>query len=111
MADPRRVSTRRAVLSYSQLKELNPNWVDLMTKDYQGILQDFAFNADEIDDLEVIVLENQADIIELQDSHYPNISAQVQFLQQQLDGLPEFTIDTSGFTTDTPLITTDKVIA
>jgi len=38
-------------------------------------------------------------------------SAQVQFLQQQIDGLPEFTIDTTGFTTDTTLITTDKVIA
>ena len=118
MADPRRVSTRRAVLSYSQLKELNPNWVDLMTKDYQGILQDFAFNADEIDTLELRVIKNEEDIviikediIELQDSHYPNISAQVQFLQQQFDGLPEFTIDTSGFTTDTTLITTDKVIA
>jgi hypothetical protein len=38
-------------------------------------------------------------------------SSQVQFLQQQIDGLPEFTIDTSGFTTDTTEITTDKVIA
>ncbi len=38
-------------------------------------------------------------------------SAQVQFLQQQINGLPEFTIDTTGFTTDTTLITTDKVIA
>ena len=108
MADPRRTSTRRAVLSYSQLKELNPNWADLMAKDYQGILQDFTFNADEIDDLEVMVLENQADIIELQDSHYPNISAQVQFLQQQLDGLPKFTCDTTGFTADSTEWTSDK---
>jgi len=38
-------------------------------------------------------------------------SPQVQFLQQQIDGLPEFTIDTTGFTTDTTFITTDKVIA
>jgi hypothetical protein len=38
-------------------------------------------------------------------------SAQTQFLQQQIDGLPEFTIDTSGFTVDTTIITTDKVIA
>jgi len=38
-------------------------------------------------------------------------SSQVQFLQQQIDGLPEFTIDTTGFTTDTTFITTDKVIA
>ena len=38
-------------------------------------------------------------------------SSQVQFLQQQINGLPEFTIDTSGFTTDLSFITTDKVIA
>ena len=111
MADPRRVSTRRAVLSYSQLKEMNPNWTDLMMKDYQGILQDIAFNADETDDLEVIVLENQKDIITLEDSHYPNLSAQIQFLQQQLDGLPEFTMDTEGFTMDSTEFTMDKVIA
>lgn len=34
-----------------------------------------------------------------------------QHLQRQIDGLPEFTIDTSGFTIDTSLITTDKVTA
>tara|TARA_R110002051_G_C8479163_1_gene461368 strand:+ start:69 stop:338 length:270 start_codon:yes stop_codon:yes gene_type:complete len=38
-------------------------------------------------------------------------STQTQFLQQQIDGLPEFTIDTTGFTVDTTIITTDKVIA
>ena len=38
-------------------------------------------------------------------------SSQTQWLKQQIDGLPEFTIDTSGFTTDTSLITADKVIA
>jgi hypothetical protein len=32
-------------------------------------------------------------------------------MQQQINGLPEFTIDTTGFTTDTTFITTDKVIA
>jgi len=32
-------------------------------------------------------------------------------LKRQIDGLPQFTIDTSGFTTDTSKITTDKVIA
>lgn len=35
----------------------------------------------------------------------------VQFLQKQINGLPELTIDTSGFTTDLTFITTDKVIA
>jgi len=38
-------------------------------------------------------------------------SSQVQFLQQQINGFPEFTIDTSGFTTDLTFITADKVIA
>ena len=40
-----------------------------------------------------------------------SFSAQNQWLQQQINGLPEFTIDTTGFTTDTTFITTDKVIA
>jgi len=62
MADPRRISTRRAVLSYSQIKELNPNFKDLMVKDYQGILQDFSFSSDEIDDLEVRVVQNEVNI-------------------------------------------------
>ena len=38
-------------------------------------------------------------------------SSQVQFLQQQINGLPEFTIDTTGFTFDSTKITFDKVIA
>jgi len=38
-------------------------------------------------------------------------SAHTQFLQQQINGLPELTIDTTGFTTDLTFITTDKVIA
>ena len=67
MADPRRISTRRAVLSYSQIKELNPNFKDLMVKDYQGILQDFAFSADEIDTLEERVIQNEADIVIIKD--------------------------------------------
>ena len=45
-----------------------------------------------------------------------NVNTQVfntyaQYTNMRLDGLPEFTIDTSGFTTDTSKITTDKVIA
>ena len=38
-------------------------------------------------------------------------SAQTQFLQQQIDGLPEFTIDTTGFTMDSTEWTMDKVLA
>lgn len=63
MADPRRTGTRRAVLSYSQLREMNPNWTDLMIKDYQGILQDFSFTADELDDLELRVEANEEAIV------------------------------------------------
>jgi hypothetical protein len=70
MADPRRVSTRRAVLSYDQLKQLTKEagfqWPDLLVKDYQGIIQDFIFTAEEIDDLELRVLENEIDIADLQ---------------------------------------------
>jgi hypothetical protein len=40
-----------------------------------------------------------------------SFSANIQWLEARLDGLPELTIDTSGFTTDTTFITTDKVIA
>ena len=40
-----------------------------------------------------------------------NFSSILQQVLKQLDGLPEFTIDTSGFTTDSTFITTDKVIS
>ena len=57
MADPRRVSTRRAILSYDQYKDLYKSigivMPDLLVKDYQGILQDFVFTSDEIDALEI----------------------------------------------------------
>ena len=58
-----------------------------------------------------LINKNTKDITELQDSHYPSMGTYIQFLQQQLDGLPVFTVDTTGFTTDTTLITADKVIA
>jgi hypothetical protein len=38
-------------------------------------------------------------------------SSQDQWLQKQINGLPVFTIDTTGFKTDTTLMTADKVIA
>jgi len=40
-----------------------------------------------------------------------SFGANIQQLQKQINGLPEFTIDTTGFTTDLTTITTDKVIA
>ena len=50
-------------------------------------------------------------ISELANFSTNGFSSQVQFLQQQIDGLPEFTIDTEGFTFDSTEITFDKVIA
>lgn len=45
------------------------------------------------------------------DIPFQSYSAQSQWLQKQISGLPEFTIDTSGFTVDSSLITVDKVLA
>lgn len=48
----------------------------------------------------------------LKDNPTPNsLTSQILWLQQQINGASELTIDTTGFTTDTTLITTDKVIA
>ena len=110
MTLPRSTSTRRAVLSYDHYRELYKQATppislpDLLVEDYQGIFEDFTFTADEIDLIEVRVFD-------LEDSHYPNLATQVQFLQQQIDGLPEFTMDTEGFTMDSTEWTMDKVLA
>ena len=64
--EPRRTSTRRAVLSYDQLKKLTvesgSEWPDLLVKDYQGILQDTAFLADETDKVEADLIERVEDL-------------------------------------------------
>jgi len=66
MADPRRSSTRRAVLSYDQFKDLykqaGVDIPDLLTKDYQGIFQDFVFLADAADGLDALIADNTANI-------------------------------------------------
>ena len=54
---------------------------------------------------------NNNPLSDLENRSANGFGSQVQFLQQQINGLPEFTIDTTGFTTDTTSITTDKVIA
>ena len=54
---------------------------------------------------------NTDPVADLTNSSSNGNSSQVQWMQRQISGLPEFTIDTSGFTTDTSLITTDKAIA
>ncbi len=68
-----------------------------------------AENASDISDNTDLININSGLIDEI--PVYSGFMAQVQFLQRQFDGLPEFTIDTSGFTTDLTFITTDKVIA
>lgn len=66
MADPRRTETRRAGLSYDQLKKLTKEsgaqWPDLLIKDYSGILQDFGFTSDELDAIDVRVTINELNI-------------------------------------------------
>ncbi len=66
-------------------------------------------NASDISDNTDLINANSGLIDEI--PVYSGFMAQIQFLQRQFDGLPEFTIDTSGFTTDLTFITTDKVIA
>ena len=66
MAYPRRTLTRRAVLGYDQLRRITKGsgsqWPDLLIKDYQGIIQDFAFLADSNDDLDSRIVENESNI-------------------------------------------------
>jgi hypothetical protein len=50
-------------------------------------------------------------ISDLENSSTGAFTSQTQWLQKQIDGMPDFTTDTTGFTTDTTRITTDKVTA
>jgi hypothetical protein len=69
MADPRSTATRRAVLSYDQLKQLTEEsgaeWPNLLIKDYQGIIQDFVFTSNELDAIDARVTINEAAIASL----------------------------------------------
>ena len=69
MADPRSTATRRAVLSYDQLKQLTEEsgaqWPNLLIKDYQGIIQDFVFTSNELDEIDARVTINEAAIANL----------------------------------------------
>jgi len=47
-------------------------------------------------------------IAELENFSTSGFSSEVQFLQQQLSGLPKFTCDTTGFTADSTEWTADK---
>ena len=54
---------------------------------------------------------NDDPIADLGNSSANGFNSQVQWLQQQINGLPEFTMDTTGFTMDSTEFTMDKVIA
>ena len=53
--------------------------------------------------------EDAGGVTNLQESN--RYTSNIQQLQKQLDGLPEFTIDTTGFTSDLTFLTADKVTA
>jgi hypothetical protein len=74
-----------------------------------GNTDQIAINADAINDNTDLINANTGLINEV--PVYSGFMAQIQFLQRQFDGLPEFTIDTTGFTFDSTKITFDKVIA
>ena len=54
---------------------------------------------------------NTDPISDLGNASSNGFSSQVQWMQKQISGLPEFTIDTTGFTFDGTEITFDKVTA
>lgn len=54
---------------------------------------------------------NTDPIADLENSNSNGFSSQVQWMQKQIDGLPEFTMDTEGFTMDSTEWTMDKVLA
>lgn len=98
MAEPRRISTRRAVLSYEHLKQLTSVsgkvWPDLLIKDYQGILQDSSFLSDEIDELELRVIKNEEDILELKQD-VADLKERVEALEYRVFEVIETTVNTT----------------
>jgi hypothetical protein len=54
---------------------------------------------------------NNDPIADLSNFSTSGFSPQAQWLQQQIDGLPEFTMETTGFTMDSTEWTMDKVLA
>lgn len=81
-----------------------------------GNTDQIAINADAIIDNTDLINDN-TDLINVNSGLindtpvYSGFMAQIQFLQMQFDGLPEFTCDTTGFTADSTEWTADKVIA
>lgn len=69
------------------------------------------------DDLTYIVFQlyqrtgGDTDLIDESNTESVGYNSFLQAIQKQVDGLPVFTIDTTGFTFDSTKITFDKVIA
>lgn len=62
--------------------------------------------------MEAVTLENNTTTTIINQSQSGLVfSAQLQQIIKQLDGLPEFTMDTTGFTMDSTEWTMDKVLA
>lgn len=96
--------TRRAILSYSRLKELLKqggfNAPELFIKDYQGIFEDYEETINFTGELDERITVNLVNITGLENAHYPNVSSQLMDLQRQAVDSPRFTMDTTGFTMD-----------
>ena len=84
---------------------LVPSRQDFFDKDGNFTLVAFRFFED------ITELANETSVVVESSGSTSNFSAQTQQIRKELNGLPEFTIDTSGFTTDLTFITADKVIA
>ncbi len=87
MADPRRTSTRRAVLSYDQLKRLTDEagfkWPDLLIKDYQGIIQDFITLADDADIFEVDIANLKTRVAALEYKVFETVFTDVDYESEE----------------------------
>jgi len=84
---------------------LVPSRKDFFDKDGNFTLVAFRFFED------LTELANGTSVVVESSGSASSFSAQTQQIRKELNGLPEFTIDTSGFTTDLTFITADKVIA
>jgi len=82
-----------------------PGRIDWLDREGNFTLQALRF----FEELSELVNETSVDVET--SASASSFSAQLQQVRKELNGLPEFTIDTSGFTTDLTFITADKVIA
>ena len=82
-----------------------PGRIDWLDREGNFTLQALRF----FEELSELVNETSVDVED--SASASSFSAQLQQVRKELDGLPEFTMDTEGFTMDTTDFTMDKVIA